>query len=364
MPIYNDNRAITVEQAKTNSKIINAELPKTTPAGIIDFFEIDLEDLLFDNLLLANKVFNTPSSATDSERVFRFHNCLNFTTKSIKFQGKTYFAAPINIDEIEYSTKGAMPRPKLAISANAKGVEALSLLKAKILELGDLTKGKLVRRRTFTKFIDKENPTELLSQIHNHEENPKAILRLDIFHFFRKTSETETYLEFELASTLDIDNTALPNRIVLQDKCVWQYRGEGCCYDVNLQKSVHGFQSVESPSAAISRSAQPVSDSNNTPFVGTGGLNSILPNGVRLKNGGLWSKNIEYQVGEYIFITKNEIRYYFVCTTLHTNVPPPNSSYWAADQCDKSIRGCKSRFNQKKGLPFGGFAAVRKAASG
>ena len=133
MPIYNDNRAITVEQAKTNSKIINAELPKTTPAGIIDFFEIDLEDLLFDNLLLANKVFNTPSSETDSERVFRFHNCLNFTTKSIKFQGKTYFAAPINIDEIEYSTKGAMPRPKLAISASAKGVEALSLLKAKIL---------------------------------------------------------------------------------------------------------------------------------------------------------------------------------------------------------------------------------------
>ena len=364
MPIYNDQRAITVEQAKTNSKIINAELPKTNPAGIIDFFEIDLEDILFDNLLLATKIFNTPASSADSERVFRFHNCLNFTTKTILFQGKAYYAAPINIEDIEYTTKGSMPRPKLSITANAKSSQAMALLKAKILELGDLTKAKLIRRRTFTKFIDKENSKELLSQILNHEENPKAILRLDIFYFFRNTYITETYLEFELASTLDIDNTGLPNRIVLQDKCVWQYRGEGCCYDTNLKKNIHGFTSPGPPSAAIYPNAQPVADANNLRFEKIPeATESYLPDKVKLSNKGLWTKNANYLVGQYIFIVKNDIRYYFVCKVEHTNVAPPNSSYWGADQCDKSIRGCKLRFNQKKGLPFGGFAAVRKSAS-
>lgn len=364
MPIYNDNRAMSVDQAKENSKIINAELPKTNPSGIIDFFEIDLEDILFDNLLLSKKVFNT--NLNDSEAVFRFHNCLNFTTKSIKFQGKTYFAAPISITDIEYTTKGSMPRPKLTITVNSKGIAAITLLKSKILELGDLTKAKLIRRRTFTKFIDNENSNELLSQIANHEANPKAILRLDIFYFFRKTSETENGLEFELASTLDIENTALPNRIVLQDKCIWQYRGEGCCYDVNLLKKVHGFERKSPPDAAWSKNAAPVADANNTPFLlPIGGTSSVIPPlpQLTLVAKGIWKKTIKYKIGNYVFIIKNDIKYYFVCTNDHTNSPPPNNIYWAADQCDKSVNGCKLRFDQSKGLPFGGFPAIRKASA-
>lgn len=362
MPIYNDNRTMTVEQAKANSKIINAELPKATPAGIIDFFEIDIEDILFDNNLITKKVFNTNES--DSERVFRFHNCLNFTTKSIKFQGKIYYAAPISITDIEYSTKGSLPRPKLTISANSKSIEAMVILRSKISELGDITKGKLIRRRTFTKFIDNDNPKNLLSQIPNHEENPKAILRLDVFFFFRKTLETETYLEFELATSLDTENVALPNRIVLQDKCTWQYRGEGCCYDVSLKKHIHGFESRTPPTAARSDSAVPVADGNNIPFLRGNNTVSILPSSTAtLKSLGLWAKDTRYNAADYVYIIKNDIRYYFVCTLTHTNQPPPNNAYWTPDQCSKSVQGCKLRFDQVKGSPFGGFAAVRKTSA-
>lgn len=184
MPVYNDARSTTVGQAKVNSKIINAELLKANPAGIIDFFEIDLEDILFDNMLLTEKVFNTNKSDTD--RVFRFHNCLNFTTKTITFQGKEYIAAPIFMSEVEYTTKGSSPRPKLSIASNSKGAGALTLFKNTLLDLGDITNGKLVRRRTFTKFIDAINPPFLTNQISNFEPNPNALLRLDLFTFSEK----------------------------------------------------------------------------------------------------------------------------------------------------------------------------------
>ena len=39
------------------------------------------------------------------------------------------------------------------------------------------------------------------------------------------------------------------------------------------------------------------------------------------------------------------------------NIPPPNGQYWIADQCSKSIQGCKIRFGENP-LPFGGFYGV------
>ena len=367
MPVYNDTRSTTVGQAKANSVIINAELLKANPAGIIDFFEIDLEDILFDNLLLAEKVFNTTKS--DIDRVFRFHNCLNFTTKTIIFQGKEYTAAPIFMSEVEYATKGALPRPKLSIASNSKGAKALTLFKNTLLDLGDITNGKLVRRRTFTKFIDASNSPFLTNQIPNFEPNPNALLRLDLFYFFRKTQENETSLEFELASKMDVDNVPIPKRIILQDKCVWQYRGEGCCYEKQLTKSVHGIDRAFTL-PATKNDANPVADINNLPFIKKGNsVVFILPNGSSLNNKGEWTRNLynppssSPKIGDFIFIQKNGVKYYFVCIEDNpTNISPPNVKFWKADQCSKSIQGCSLRFNASIGLPFGGFAAVKKTA--
>ena len=368
MPVYNDTRSTTVGQAKANSVIINAELLKANPAGIIDFFEIDLEDILFDNLLLAEKVFNTTKS--DIDRVFRFHNCLNFTTKTIIFQGKEYTAAPIFMSEVEYATKGALPRPKLSIASNSKGAKALTLFKNILLDLGDITNAKLVRRRTFTKFIDAANPSFLTDQILNFEPNPNALLRLDLFYFFRKSQEDEISLQFELASKMDVDNVPIPKRVILQDKCVWQYRGEGCCYETQLTKSVHGVDRASPPPAAKNK-ATPVADINDVLFLKKSNSNVfILPIGSNLEFKGEWTKTLYTpprslpRVGDYVFIQKNGVKYYFVCIEDNpTNIPPPNIKFWKADQCSKSVRGCSLRFDASIGLPYGGFAAVRKTSS-
>jgi len=364
MPVYSDQRSLTVGQAKSISKVLNSELIRTNPGGIIDFFEIDLEDILFDSMLLSNKVFNTEQS--DSKRVFRFHNCLNFTTKEILYQGKKYYAAPIFMQDVEYTTKGILPRPKISVVSNAKGIENFSLFKSILLSLGDITGAKLVRRRTFIKFIDAAN-TGLSESIPNHDPNPNAILRLDLFYFFRKASENETVIEFELASKMDTENVTLPKRIVLQDKCVWQYRGEGCCYDVNLKKHVHGFERNTAPLSARSNKAEPVANIDNVPFIQDSNsiFPAILPVGSPLRGRGEWKKELNPipSVGDYVFIEKNGIKYYFVCVLQNTeNLPPPNPKFWVADQCSKSILGCSLRFNPLKGLPFGGFAATRKAS--
>lgn len=364
MPVYNDARSTTVGQAKVNSVIINAELLKANPAGIIDFFEIDLEDILFDNMLLAEKVFNTNNE--DSGRVFRFHNCLNFTTRSIIFQGKEYTAAPIFMSEVEYTTRGTLPRPKLSITANRKASQALSLFKNALLELGDISRGKIVRRRTFTKFIDRENSSFLTEQIANFDPNPNALLRLDLFYFFRKTQENEVSLEFELASKMDVENITLPRRTVIQDKCPWHYRGEGCCYETPLTKDAHGLNRNAAPPAANHTDARPIADINDIPFLkAANSLISILPESINnLKKLGLWAKTgLKPLAGDYVFIEKNGIKYYFVCILdNHDNIPPPNPKFWKPDQCSKSIAGCSLRFNSNKGLPFGGFPAVRKAS--
>ena len=366
MPVFN-SRSMSVGVAKVNSKIVNAELLKANPSGIIDFFEIDLEDILFDSLMLAEKVGTT--GLNDSDRVFRFHNCLNFTTKSIIYQGKEYLAAPIYMSDVEYTTKGSIPRPKLKVATSIKSAGALSLFKNAVLDLGDITSAKLTRTRTFVKFIDAANTPSLTQQIPNFEPNPNALLRLDIFYFFRKSAEDEISLEFELASKMDVDSIQLPKRTILQDKCVWKYRGEGCCYEAVLTKKTHGVNRSSPPPAAknsslIGQGAPPVADNNDILFVKQkDALNYTLPEGTNLSALGKWQKTLNPKLGQYVFIEKNGIKYYFVCILDNPdNIAPPNILYWKPDQCSKTIIGCSLRFEATIGLPFGGFAAARKSS--
>ena len=82
------------------------------------------------------------------------------------------------------------------------------------------------------------------------------------------------------------------------------------------------------------------------------------------------------------YIEKDKIKYYYVAKEnlsldINKKNPPPNTTYWMADQCSKSLNGCRLRWGSEakvsandcpigynKGLPFGGFPAARKAAGG
>ena len=74
------------------------------------------------------------------------------------------------------------------------------------------------------------------------------------------------------------------------------------------------------------------------------------------------------------------IKYYFVCkepngTPTVPLVTPPNKTYWVADECSKSLTGCRKRWGADTGkvkmgagymdwqegeLPYGGFPAAKK----
>ena len=76
----------------------------------------------------------------------------------------------------------------------------------------------------------------------------------------------------------------------------------------------------------------------------------------------------------------DKIKYYFVCkepngTPTVPLVTPPNKTYWVADECSKSLTGCRKRWGADKGkvkmglgymdwqegeLPYGGFPAAKK----
>ena len=67
----------------------------------------------------------------------------------------------------------------------------------------------------------------------------------------------------------------------------------------------------------------------------------------RIGDQGLWNTGIAYQRGDYTYLQKNGLKYYFVSITGHTSDVfnnPPNRRYWGSDICSKTIYGCNLRW--------------------
>lgn len=123
---------------------------------------------------------------------------------------------------------------------------------------------------------------------------------------------------------------------------------------------------------------------------------NIIKNFIRLEDRGKWSRDAKtpdgsnaYLKGDYVYLFKDNMKYYFVAKdniSQETNkkFPPPNETYWIADECSKSLAGCRMRWGSKGavqkndgcgcviggnvsgnkgGLPYGGFPAARKVQS-
>jgi hypothetical protein len=95
---------------------------------------------------------------------------------------------------------------------------------------------------------------------------------------------------------------------------------------------------------------------------------------------GPWRNTTNYRVGDYVYVENHNIkvskrdvnaipnweplqRFYF-CLKNHTASPAKsplfNREYWVADQCSRTIEGCKMRFGNKPYLPFGGFPGTEE----
>ena len=403
IPYHDENRA------KSSIKSLNFELSNLSTSHLVTLFEIDLNNLIKDkgiNLQAqAGKIgIGTAGSSNINvnDGILRFHNDTKILNSFIVWRGKTYYPAPIKAEGFESTTKGVLPQPILTIASQSEsGTDQLALLKNQIREFGDIIGSKVTRIRTFAKYLDKinfsgdgspHNTKKFIEIPQGYEPDPYAQLPKDVYFIERKQTETKSVLTYQLSSILDTEGTKLPKRVIVSDKCVWQYRGIGCWYQ-HAEEEEKNKDYTDDKFPPILKKAEISKLGNPSPTQAQGyglpkkalptatqrdeRMSILLPIGTTIQDLGLWINNTEYKIGNAVYILKDDIKYYFVCKkeALGSEVMPPNTEYWIADECSKSLNGCRLRWGSSKGavdddgctiakgqLPFGGFPAARKVS--
>ena len=401
IPYHDENRA------KSSIKSLNFELSNLSTSHLVTLFEIDLNNLIKDKgINLQAQAGNIgigtagASNINVNDGILRFHNDTKILNSFIVWRGKTYYPAPIKAEGFESTTKGVLPQPTLTIASQSEsGTDQLALLKNQIREFGDIIGSKVTRIRTFAKYLDRinfsgsiHNSKKVLEIPQGYEPDPYAQLPKDVYFIERKQTETKSVLTYQLSSILDTEGTKLPKRVIVSDKCVWQYRGIGCWYQ-HAEEEEKNKDYTDDKFPPISKKAEISKLGNPSPTQAQGyglpkkalptatqrdeRMSILLPIGTTIQDLGLWINNTEYKIGNAVYILKDDIKYYFVCKkeALGSEVMPPNTEYWIADECSKSLNGCRLRWGSSKGavdddgctiakgqLPFGGFPAARKVS--
>lgn len=148
-----------------------------------------------------------------------FCSTSNPFVKNVVWQGNEYVALPIIAAGFAQRSSGSLPRPTIKIS-NYQG-----LIGAQARETGDLLGSRVIRKRTFARFLDAVNFPE-----GNPEADPTQQMRDEVWIVDRKSSETPDFVEFELAAEFDVPGVKIPLRQYVQNTCQWLYRGESCGY--------------------------------------------------------------------------------------------------------------------------------------
>ena len=184
----------------TTPQTITSEIQKLEPSAIIELFVLDATAFGGD--------------------VLRFHAGTNGLRQNLVWQGQTYTAFPVRASGFDMSGNGQLPRPKLQV-ANVTG--AITLL---VLTYDDLLGAKITRKRTLAKYLDAVNYPGGT----NPSADATAEFADDVFFIDRKVTETRDIVEFELAAAFDVAGVQLPRRQIIQNVCVWRYRGGECGY--------------------------------------------------------------------------------------------------------------------------------------
>ncbi len=273
---------------------INTELVSLNPTAIIELFQLEM----------------TPELGGET---YYFHAGVNMFKTSLLWQGVEYLPFPIEATGFSLTGRGEVPRPKLKIANLTNYIRGL------VVDFDSLIGAKVTRIRTFSKFLDSENFTN-----GNDDADPSRELSKDEYYIERKSSENKSVLEFELSSPWDLENVKLPRRQIFANLCCWKYRSTEC--------GVTGI-----PRATIKN--------ETTAFAGT------------LVDRGEWSASNTYAPGDYCYIVAQETKYYFVCESgaISAGIDnrPPNHNNWVADQCSKTLEGCRIRYGENGVLPIG-----------
>tara|TARA_R110000824_G_scaffold11986_8_gene52752 strand:+ start:352 stop:1641 length:1290 start_codon:yes stop_codon:yes gene_type:complete len=413
--------------AQSSIKSLHFELGNLNPSALVTLIEIDLSKLLdtrhIKNLSSEAEQIGFRKNLSDS--TLRFHNNIKIVNSYIVWQQNTYYPAPLITEGFETSSKGVLPQPTLTISSQSEsGIDQIALLKHEIRKFGDIIGAKVTRRRTFAKYLDRINFGKTRRQKRTgrgylaqelpigYEPDPYSELPPDVFYIERKLSENKSAIQYQLSSILDLEGIKIPKRMIVSDKCMWQYRGCGCWYQHangdEIENNAAGVAADGSNVPVLRKAglkklptegglgagvglpyrAPPVADDNNEKIADLISPNLILNTLDEWKPSEFKSNSDEvaYSAGSTVYLLKDDIKYYYVAKKNLSQdenraYPPPNKDYWIADECSKTLTGCRLRWglNRKGGvnnknpdqncaivagkLPFGGFPAARKIQS-
>jgi lambda family phage minor tail protein L len=262
---------------------------------------------------------------------------------NVTWQNVEYIPMPIESEGFEINGNGQLSRPKMRI-AN-KDYLITNLLQNNF----DFKNAKIVRKRTFLKYLDDvnfEGGNPFGSQDFTAE------ISIETFLVGQKTAENKVYVEFELTSPLDLENFEVTNRQILAKYCYWGYRSHGCNYVGGPLEKEDGFNFIDASGVAVI----PVA-----PIAGFLSNSTYRWDSTREYN----KTDIAYLENPKVIINKNPLdnnsysgplRTWYVCIAdkVTNQNPQSNPTYWQKDGCSKKISACKKRFVNIP-LPFGGF---------
>lgn len=298
---------------------VNAESVSLTPTALLKLYVLDLSNI------------GTPTQ-------FYFYNGSSNNYQALVFGGVSYVPFPITVTDMGFDGQGGIIRPKLQVS-NINGFVSNLLLQNQ-----DLVGATVSITLVFARFIDAVN---FPGGVSPYSPDPTAAYAPEVFFINQKTKENQTVVEWELATSFELDGRKLPSRTCLANICQWRYRESGTC----------GY------------SGPPVADVNNNLFSGS------PYNYSSLNSRGVWLATNTYNQQDYVTIYSTNqsligVPLVFVCTNngvtgQSTSPLVANNGNWVQCACSKTLAGCRIRYpigglTLVQTLPFGGFPGLTR----
>jgi lambda family phage minor tail protein L len=190
----------------TNNALVTDLQGQSQASSYITVFEIELPDSNIGGTGLDKLFFHDGRNGTSDITWYSLINENNFGSATPShYSQRTYAALPIESEgwEVRGSGTGSLPRPTIRLG------NINQFFKAYLADWDDLVGAKVIRRRTLEKYLTNTVPIEF---------------NRDIFYIERKSSETSSLIEFELASAFDVEGIQLPRRTIMASRCPWKYK--------------------------------------------------------------------------------------------------------------------------------------------
>lgn len=159
------------------------------PGTRLDLFELDL------------------SSIIPSAPVLRFTRAPHPNGAMVRRGGEVYLPIPIEVEGFDVEAGGSIPQPLLRVS------NVSPILGSLLLETQHLRGASLVRYQVLAKWLDEGDDPQ-----------PGWYLRQDRHRVEQLASSNREWLEFRLASPLDVGDEQTPRRQAIPKLCLWTYR--------------------------------------------------------------------------------------------------------------------------------------------